>query len=138
MRVLHSAHINSVCVYVRTVVRLVMFSQHSGEMMVRPLVTALDRSVLSQHTNTHQSPPSPSPSPSPNSPSPSPATSYSLTLKRSGRTIRRIEGAPPSTARDWSFPPSTLDHSQATSRENNSLQVGLSLHSQTRHSPDTR
>ena len=69
-----------------------MFTRHSC-MTVRPLVSPLDRSLITSSSSSSSPPPAQDQ-----------AASFSLTLKRSGRTIRKIEGAPPSFARDWSLP----------------------------------
>ena len=88
-----------------------MFTRQSGCMMTRPLVSPLDRSLISAPC-----PPAPAPGQQ--------AASCSLTLQRSGRTIRKIEGAPPSFARDWTVPSS---NNQRESQGPVRLQVDLEL-----------
>ena len=79
--------------FYRTTLRVVLLMKKSGSMIVHPLVPPLDRSLLtSPMTENQQVPPQDSP------------PVFTFTLKRSGRVIRKVEGAPPSFARDWSLP----------------------------------
>ena len=65
----------------------------SRSMIVHPLVPALDRTLLTSPVAENQQVP----------PQDSPPV-FTFTLKRSGRVIRKVEGAPPSFARDWNLP----------------------------------
>ena len=61
-----------------------------GQLLVRPLLPGLDRSQLGH----------------PSSPAPAPAPATTRTLRRSGRSLRRMEASPPASGRDWQLPAS--------------------------------
>ena len=73
----------------RTVLRLVLVLGR-GQLLVRPLVNGLDREQLGPGS----------------SPGPAPAPAPTRTLRRSGRSLRRIEASPPTSGRDWQLPAS--------------------------------
>jgi len=81
----------------KTLLRLTLLVRDQ-RLIVNPLISPLDRSLLKSASSTD--------SVSPSSP---PPASYTMTLKRSGRVIRKIEGAPPNFVRDWTVPASDND-----------------------------
>jgi len=86
-------------------------------MVVHPLVPALDRTLLTSPVAENlQVPPQES------------APVFTFTLKRSGRVIRKVEGAPPSFARDWSLPSSTGNTSSSLPKLEGNRKVGELLH----------
>jgi len=76
---------------IKTVLRMALLIQNKT-MLIRPLIPPLDRSLLTSGASSGQSQKHDS------------TVSYTFTLKRSGRVIRKIEGAPPKFARDWILP----------------------------------
>ena len=75
----------------RTVLRLVLVLGR-GQLLVRPLLPGLDREQLG---------PGSSPGPAPD-----PAPAPTRTLRRSGRSLRRMEASTPTSGRDWQLPAS--------------------------------
>jgi len=76
----------------KTVLRLVLVLREKRRMLCSPIVPPLDRTLLKQ--TGFMSPGQASVS----------KPVLTVTLKRSGRTIRKIEGAPPTFGRDWVLP----------------------------------
>jgi len=101
----------------KTTLRVVLLFKQSGSMLVHPLVPALDRTLLTSPMSENQQVP----------PQESPPV-FTFTLKRSGRVIRKVEGAPPSFARDWSLPSNVSSNSSCLPKLEGSRQLGELLH----------
>ena len=86
-------------------------------MLVHPIVPTLDRTLLNSPVSENQQVP----------PQESPPV-FTFTLKRSGRVIRKVEGAPPSFARDWSLPSNVNSNSSCLPKLQGNRQLGELLH----------
>ena len=96
---------------------MVLLFKQSGSMLVHPLVPALDRTLLTSTVAENlQVPPQDS------------APVFTFTLKRSGRVIRKVEGAPPSFARDWSLPSNAGNTSSSLPKLEGNRKVAELLH----------